>query len=186
MLAGRCNGDMLGFVRLPLHHAAQTGGIEKAPLGIQPGRAHRVVVSMHLITHHQRLAWRAIDLPAVLVELLHCANFFALLRLPALQLPGKFADQVAAGNPCGQNQLLPGCRFLDAQRDMKQMRVRIGRSHGVADGRCWCHDDQSKNKVKVCGKAECALDSAKCSNIRQKQGNASTNDAVRRALGFTP
>ena len=92
-------------------------------------------MGMHLICHLQRLAGRAIDLPAVFIELVDGADPSALARLQALEAACKFTNQVASRNPCGQGQLLVLIRTLNAQHHMKQVGVRIRRSNGEMNGR---------------------------------------------------
>ena len=125
MLGRWFNGNVLRLAGLPQYHEAQAGRVEEAPVGIEPGGSHRGIVRLHLIGNVQGLARRAINLPAVLVDLLHGTGLSALPCLQRQQFPRKLADQIAARNPCRQGKLLAFCRAGDAQRDLKQMGMHI-------------------------------------------------------------
>ena len=113
---------------------AQAGRVEEAAVGIKPGGAHRVVVRVDLVADRQRLAIAALHHPAVLVQLHHAAGLAVLGGAQLLQVTGKFADQVAAGNPDRQHQLLLCGGLLHRHLHLEQVLLRHGCRDLVADG----------------------------------------------------
>jgi len=139
--AGGCEGQFVGLVLLAPDLQAQAGAVEEAPVGVQPGGAHRVVQRIHLVFQHQGLPVGTVGPPARLVQLLECYGLAALAGRQFLQVLGEFAHQVAAGNPDRQGHLLPCCGAGDGQGDAEQVRMQIGRGDPVVQwggcgGRC--------------------------------------------------
>jgi len=118
---------------LAMHAQAQAGAVEEATRGVQPGRAHRVVVGADGVSQIQRLARRAGHLPAMLVKLGQGQRTFALARTQLLQIFRKLPHQIAARDPDGQGQLLQRCRAGDGQRDAEQVRMQVGWSDAVVN-----------------------------------------------------
>ena len=131
---GRCHRDRMRHPGAALGLQAQAGRVEEATVGIEPGRAHRVVVGVDLVADRQRLAGAAFHHPAVLVQLHHAAGLAVLAGAQLLQVTRKFADQVAARNPDRQHQFLLGSGLLYHHLDLEQVLMRIGCRYLVADG----------------------------------------------------
>ena len=131
---GLGQGQDVGQVGMPLGLHAHGSRVEKAALGIEPGGAHRGIMRIHDIVHLQRHPGPAADLPAVLVECRHRAGAPTLAGRHALHVAGEFAHEVAAGNPDRQHQRLGGRWLRDGERDLKQVRVRLGQGHRIVQG----------------------------------------------------
>ena len=68
----------------------------------------------------------------MLIQLPQGHRPFAAVGVQPDDVLGEVAHQVAAGNPGGQAQALPGgVRLGNGQHDLKQMRRRIGGAQGV-------------------------------------------------------
>ena len=117
----------------PFDAQEHAGAVEEAALRIQESRAHRGVEGIHQVAHHQRRAAGAFDLPAGFVELAHGQHAGALLRRQRRNMAGKFAHQVAAGNPHRQAQPLLRGRLRNGEGDAEQVRVRVFDFDAVAD-----------------------------------------------------
>ena len=122
-------------VLLIMNTQEQAGAIEEAPALVQPGHAHRVVVGADQVSEHQWRTVRAGYAPAVLVALGDGAGLAALLGGELVQVFGKFAHQVAAGNPHRQAHLLLLGGLGDGERDAKKVGLHIVQCHLVVDGR---------------------------------------------------
>jgi hypothetical protein len=127
--------QVVRLVFLAVHAQAQAGAVEEAARGVQPRGAHGGVVGGHLVLQHQWLAGAAARAPAVLVQLLQRHLGAALAGAQRLQVLGELAHQVAAGDPHGQRQLLPGGGPGHREGDSVEVGVLLRGVDAVVDGR---------------------------------------------------
>lgn len=106
--------------------------VEIAAGGVEVGRAHRQVERVHLRDDRHASA-RGRRVPRALVDLPDRQRLAVARRAHLHEVAREVADQVAAGNPGGQQEAMAlGGRLVDGDGDFVQVCVRVERGDAIA------------------------------------------------------